>query len=100
MTSNKENCIYLVWHKDDSSKIKLGKLWSEGKKYYFQYFEEETKKAVLEGFKPLENFPRIEVAYFREEMFTTFKDLKKNSEEDEYEALNGVEVDKNLYLEK
>lgn len=100
MTSMKENTLYLVWHKKDGTKIKLGKLWSEEKKYYFMYLQDDAKMAMEDGFKLLENFPSVGVSYFREEMFMTFKSLKKSNGEDEFEALEGTEVRTDLYLEK
>lgn len=100
MTSMKENTLYLVWQKEDGTKVKLGKLWNQEKKYYFMYIQEEAKKAMEQGFKLLENFPSVEVSYFREEMFMTFKPLKKNSGENEFDILEGTEVRKDLFLEK
>lgn len=65
--------LFIMFNSGDS-KIKIGELSKYDNKYYFKYDIEGAKKASEFGFEPFPNFPRINAQYFREEIFSCFKE--------------------------
>lgn len=66
------NMIWMIWKNSEGESFKVGELSRRAKKYYFKYDIDGVKKAEEYGFSPLDNFPRIDVEYFREELFNSF----------------------------
>lgn len=64
--------IYLIW-KDYKTRQRyiVGQL-SKNSHYEFEYFKNEVKKAIQNGFEPLIAFPDIEYVYKNDEIFPAF----------------------------
>jgi hypothetical protein len=74
MASEVENIIWMMWRNEQEESFKVGELCRKGGKYYFKYDAEGVKKAEEDGFLPLSQFPRLDVEYFREELFHSFSE--------------------------
>lgn len=72
MTGEVRDIIWMTWRNSEGESFKVGELARRGEKYYFKYDIEGMKKAEEYGFAQLSNFPRIDVEYFREELFCSF----------------------------
>jgi hypothetical protein len=72
MTSQVKNIIWMMWRNSEGESFKVGELSRREQKYYFKYDILGVKKAEEYGFSPLINFPRTDVEYFREELFSSF----------------------------
>lgn len=72
MTSEVKDIIWMTWKNSEGESFKVGELARRGEKYYFKYDIEGVKKAEEYGFALLPNLPRIDVEYFREELFCSF----------------------------
>ncbi|MBU3189074.1 HipA N-terminal domain-containing protein [Clostridium bowmanii] len=66
--------IWMTWKNSEEEPFKVGELTRRDKKYYFKYDAPGVEKAEEYGFSPLPNFPRIDVEYFREELFSSFSE--------------------------
>ncbi|MGL4730748.1 MAG: hypothetical protein ACRCW0_04095 [Clostridium sp.] len=64
----------ILMFNNSGEKIKVGELLKKENKYYFKYDIEGVKKSTEFGFEVLENFPRINAQYFKEEVFTEFRE--------------------------
>ena len=71
---NKEvnDMIWMMWKNEEGESFKVGELCRQVEKYYFKYDIDGVEKAGEYGFSPLPNLPRIDVEYFREELFQSF----------------------------
>jgi len=74
MTSEVKNIIWMIWKNSEGESFKVGELSRRAEKYYFKYDALGVEKAEEYGFSPLINFPRIDVEYFREELFSSFSE--------------------------
>ena len=72
MTGEVRDIIWMTWRNGEGESFKVGELARRAEKYYFRYDIEGVKKAEEYGFIPLTNLPRIDVEYFREELFYSF----------------------------
>jgi hypothetical protein len=72
MACEVENIIWMIWRNEQEQSFKVGELCRIGEKYYFKYDAEGVRKAEEYGFYPLPQFPRLDVEYFREELFNSF----------------------------
>ncbi len=72
MTREVKNVIWMIWKNDQGEPFKVGELSKRSEKYYFKYDIEGVKKAEEYGFSPLPYLPRVDVEYFREELFSSF----------------------------
>ncbi|MGH4126052.1 MAG: HipA N-terminal domain-containing protein [Clostridium sp.] len=72
MTSKVNNVIWMIWRNTQGESFKVGELSRREEKYYFKYDISGVEKAKEYGFSPLPNLPRIDVEYFREELFSSF----------------------------
>lgn len=72
MASEVENLLWMIWRNEQGEAFKVGELCRISEKYYFKYDAEGVKKAEEYGFSPLPQFPRVDVEYFREELFQSF----------------------------
>ena len=72
MTSDVKNIIWMIWRNSEGESFKVGELSRREEKYYFKYDASGVKKAEEYGFSPLPDLPRIDVEYFREELFSSF----------------------------
>ncbi|MBW9159542.1 hypothetical protein G9F71_001440 [Clostridium sp. FP2] len=72
MTSEVNNMMWMIWKNSEGESFKVGELSRRGEKYYFKYDISGVEKAEEYGFSPLPNLPRIDVEYFREELFSSF----------------------------
>lgn len=89
------NNLKLMWKSESGESFSIGKLSCKGEKYYFQYNIEETQKAVVEGFNPMEGFPKLNVKYFKEELFSTFQNWlgdKSNGDMEAVERLKQISI--------
>lgn len=87
--------LRLMWKSEGGESYNVGKLSCKGEKYYFQYNIEETKKAAAEGFNPMEGFPKLNVKYFKEELFNTFQNWlgdKPNGDMEAVERLKQISM--------
>lgn len=74
------NNLKLFWKSDVGETFNIGELsFAEGK-YYFQYNEENVSSAKAAGFELLDSFPKVNVKYFREELFKVFHKWIGNKE--------------------
>lgn len=64
----------ILMFNNSGEKIKVGEMLKKETKYYFKYNIEGVNKAKEFGFEALSNFPRINAEYFKEELFTEFKE--------------------------
>ncbi len=97
------NTLKLFWKSEGGESYNVGILSLKEGKYYFQYNESEVKKAADKGFAPLENFPRVNAKYFKEELFSTFEAWigeKNNKAEDMLQVLKNVGKDQFHFLEE
>jgi len=67
-----KDIIWMTWKNSEGESFKVGELARQSEKYYFKYDIDGVKKAKEYGFSPLPNLPRIDVEYFREELFCIF----------------------------
>ncbi|MGH4138412.1 HipA N-terminal domain-containing protein [Clostridium sp.] len=72
MTSEVKDIIWITWKNSEGESFKVGELARRDEKYYFKYDTSGVEKAEVYGFSTLPNFPRIDVEYFREELFSSF----------------------------
>jgi len=72
MTREVNNTIWMMWKNEEGESFKVGELCRQAEKYYFKYDIDGVEKAEQYGFSPLPNLPRIDVEYFREELFHSF----------------------------
>ena len=66
------NTIWMIWKNEEGESFKVGELSRQAEKYYFKYDIDGVEKAEEYGFSPLPNLPRVDVEYFREELFQSF----------------------------
>ncbi len=67
-----KNIIWMMWRNSEGQYFKVGELSRRQEKYYFKYDVLGVEKAEEYGFSLFQNLPRIDVEYFREELFTSF----------------------------
>jgi len=72
MTSQVKNIMWMIWRNSEGESFKVGELARREEKYYFKYDTLGVERAEEYGFYPFPNFPRIDVEYFREELFNSF----------------------------
>jgi hypothetical protein len=72
MTSEVKDIIWMICRNSEGESSKVCELARGGEEYYAKYDIEGVKKAEEYGFSPLKNLPRIDVEYFREELFNSF----------------------------
>ncbi len=75
-----ENRFKLIWKSDGGETFNIGELSFTDGKYYFQYNEENVNSAKTAGFQLLDSFPKVNVKYFREELFKVFHKWIGNKE--------------------
>ena len=74
MASEVDNIMWMMWKNEQEESFKVGELCRRGGKYYFKYDIDGVKKAEEYGFSSLPQFPRLDVEYFREELFHSFSE--------------------------
>lgn len=87
------NKVNLTWKSDNDNSFVIGEVLNCEERYYFRYNEENVKKAIDEGFKILEGFPRVNSKYFSEEpfrLFTRWAMEHGKFEEMSFELLKGL----------
>lgn len=84
------NELKLIWKNEGGESFSIGNLTCKRDKYYFQYNLEEAKRAILEGFKPLDGFPKLDVKYFREELFSTFQKWVRDTDNKDITDIEGL----------
>ena len=72
MASEVKDIIWMIWRNDEGEPFKVGELSKSAEKYYFKYDMDGVKEAKPYGFAPLPYLPRVDVEYFREELFSSF----------------------------
>ena len=72
MTCKVDSIIYMMWKNNEGESLKVGELSKKAGKYYFKYDINGMKNAKEYGFGILPYFPKVDVKYFREELFRTF----------------------------
>jgi len=72
MTKETNDTIRMIWRNKKGESFKVEELCRQAEKYYFKYDIDGVEKAKDYGFYPLPNLPRIDVEYFREELFQSF----------------------------
>ena len=72
MVRDVKDVIWMIWKNDQGEPFKVGELSKTLEKYYFKYDIEGVKKAEVYGFAPLPHLPKVDVEYFREELFSSF----------------------------
>ena len=83
MASEVKDVIWMIWRNDQGEPFKVGELSKTAEKYYFKYDIDGVKKAEPYGFAPLPHLPRVDVEYFREELFSSFsKRLSQHGKRD------------------
>lgn len=93
MASDIKNVIWMIWKNSEGESFKVGELIRRTEKYYFKYDILGVEKAVEYGFQPLPNLPRIDVEYFREELFSSFsKRLPSSGKKDVSSILKQYEM--------
>jgi len=72
MVREVKDVIWMIWKNDQGEPFKVGELSKTLEKYYFKYDIDGVKKAQVYGFTPLQYLPKVDVEYFREELFSSF----------------------------
>ena len=72
MVREVKDVIWMIWKNDQGEPFKVGELSKTLEKYYFKYDIDGVKKAEVYGFTPLPYLPKVDVEYFREELFSSF----------------------------
>lgn len=72
MVREVKDVIWMIWKNDQGEPFKVGELSKTLEKYYFKYDIDGVKKAEVYGFVPLPHLPKVDVEYFREELFSSF----------------------------
>lgn len=95
--------LNLVWKDEGGNTFDIGMLLCKKNKYYFQYNETEVKRAGEYGFELLPAFPKLNVMYFKEELFSTFQGWIQGGvrkDENTFELLKNLMEDRFYFIEK
>lgn len=65
--------VYLMWTSPfDNKQFRIGKLYKENEKFYYEYIKENVERAKKSGFSELIAFPDIDKKYECDTLFASF----------------------------